>query len=516
MISRPRCQSLARDGAAATATLALAAFLVGGLADASAAQAATGWSAPTRINPYVGGVPIRWTGQVRRNHFIGALIGLESLSCASPTFCVAVGGALETHGRGARRKEYERGYVLTFNGHAWSRPLRVQGQLQLRSVSCPSSSFCAAVGNQITGPSTFAGYTLTYNGHSWSRPVLRVKGPIEQGERPSELEMIACASRSFCVATSTAGEALFYNGRSWSKPVASYPKGGLVALACPATSKCIAIANVPSRETSRETTKEGATVIRELAFQEAFALTFNGSTWGTPRLLPVTGRVASLSCPTASFCLALGNASEDSGVALTFNGSSWSSPEPITPHAGGVGMISCASPAFCVAIEDEEAVLTFNGSSWGVPTVIDPGATLLGARGLVALSCPSALFCLALDASGHARYYPAGAVPPPHERRATLSVSPSKVRAGGHVHVFGSVGRFNGEFDCAPGEQVTLSSPAFQATLSGPTVYAKVARNGTFSARANVPAWRTASLYTVEGACRTGDLEVTANLQVLG
>ena len=66
----------------------------------------------------------------------------------------------------------------------------------------------------------------------------------------------------------------------------SYPKGGSVALACPATSKCIAITNVPSEKPAEKPPRKEPTVIRELAFQEA-CVTFNGGTWGTPRLLPL-------------------------------------------------------------------------------------------------------------------------------------------------------------------------------------------------------------------------------------
>ena len=343
--------------------------------------------------------------------------------------------------------------------------------------------------------------------------MLRAKGPTEQGGRPAELELVACASRSLCVVTNTAGTMLRYNGKSWRKSVASYPTGGLAALACAAPATCIALDNVPAQQTI----KEGKSS-RELAFQEAFALTVNGSGWRTAGPLPVTGRVNSLSCPTASFCLAVG---EESTVALTFNGSSWGSSALATPEHGGLSMVSCASRSFCAALESEEAALTFNGSAWSTPTVIE-SPLYLGVRGLSALSCPSVSFCMTLDSSGRARYYPADAAPPPPlGRRATLEVSPSAARPGAHVRIFGSVGRFNGRLDCAPGEQIPLHSEALEGTASGerydgqPTVYAKVARNGTFSARTIVSVSSQPKRYTVEGACLTGDFGVEAELQVL-
>lgn len=191
--------------------------LVSGSVPTAAAPSASSWSAATSVDPDVGPLPLRWTGHPQPNHFDGELIGLESVSCGSPTFCAAVGGALE--------RGHERGYVLTFTDDAWSRPLRVRGELQLISVSCVSSSFCAAIGNRTTGAHTFAGYALIYNGRTWSKPKLLVEGSTERDERPSELEMVSCATRFFCAVTNQAGEVFRYNGRSWTEAVSNYPRG---------------------------------------------------------------------------------------------------------------------------------------------------------------------------------------------------------------------------------------------------------------------------------------------------
>src|SRR5664280_410244 len=81
------------------------------------ASASGGWSAPASIDTV-------------------ANPDLTSVSCATPTFCVAVDWA---------------GNALAYNGTSWSSPVQVDpnprfGQDILTSVSCPTSTFCRAVG----------------------------------------------------------------------------------------------------------------------------------------------------------------------------------------------------------------------------------------------------------------------------------------------------------------------------------------------------------------------------------
>jgi hypothetical protein len=492
------------------------ALAVIGLVTPASAQAVSGWSPPAGIDPSVGALP-PWRDAAERGHFNGPLIGLESVSCSSPAFCVTVGGAFEG--------KHERGYVLTFDGDAWSRPLRVQGQLQLISVSCVSSSFCAAIGNQITGTDTFAGYALTYDGHRWSKPTLLSSGLAEQEGRSSELEMISCSSSSFCAVTNKAGGLFRYNGRAWSEAISSYPDGGVVGLACPADDMCHAVVNLPSQDLSEEIVG-GVKTVREIPFQEAFALTFNGGSWSAPSALAVTGPLSSLACPTTSFCMALGNSAKESppepgstGFALTFDGSSWSAPQHFAPKALGVGPISCASPSLCVALEHEEAARTFNGSSWSTPAEIDAGGAFLGEIGLVAISCPSASFCIALNGQGRALYYPASAVRHPiSEANARLHVSPTAAHPGERVRISGSISSMPGQLGCLVGDQVEMllrATPGKHRTAAIPAMYARVADNGSFSAHLRIPARARGGNYKLGGRCNGRDLGTSTTLRVI-
>jgi hypothetical protein len=81
---------------------------------------------------------------------------------------------------------------VTFNGVSWSAPANIDPAGQVLSVSCPSASFCAAVGDNA----------MTYNGNSWSSPA--------SIDDPNTLISVSCASSSFCAATDGDGNAVTY------------------------------------------------------------------------------------------------------------------------------------------------------------------------------------------------------------------------------------------------------------------------------------------------------------------
>jgi Fe-S cluster biogenesis protein NfuA len=84
-----------------------------------------------------------------------------------------------------------------------------------------------------------------------------------------------------------------------------------------------------------------------------------------------------------------------SGNAVTFNGSSWSAPASIDPTAV-LFSVSCPSASFCAAVGDH--AVTYDGSSWNTPVDIDPNT-------LISVSCPLPSFCAAMDFEGNAVTY---------------------------------------------------------------------------------------------------------------
>jgi transcriptional regulator with XRE-family HTH domain len=145
--------------------------------------------------------------------------------------------------------------------------------------------------------------------------------------------------------------------------------GDLTSVSCPSASFCMAVLG------------------------SGYATIYDGTTWSKPSLLSSSGgEPDSVSCPTVSFCMAVD--ARDSSTFL-FNGSRWSpapsinDPAPTTQT--GVASVSCSSPSFCAAVDNGSNAFTFNGAAWSPAAAIDPG------NQLSTVSCPSASFCAAVD-----------------------------------------------------------------------------------------------------------------------
>src|SRR4051812_48824378 len=106
--------------------------------------------------------------------------------------------------------------------------------------------------------------------------------------------------------------------------------------------------------------------------------------WSEPEA--VGANLASVSCPTATFCAVL----DSNGRALTWNGQNASAPTKIEPAVNRGVAVSCASPTHCVAIDRWGGAVTFDGAHWSAP--VDTGAGFLHL-----LSCPTQSFCLAYN-----------------------------------------------------------------------------------------------------------------------
>jgi serine/threonine protein kinase len=102
----------------------------------------------------------------------GGVIG-GTISCPTSKFC-AVSDSI--------------GDVITYNGVNWSQPVKVDAN-RLTSISCQSSQSCTAL--------DYAGNVLTFNGNEWSS--LEPLTPV------SVLWAVSCPSTSFCSAVGDGG-----------------------------------------------------------------------------------------------------------------------------------------------------------------------------------------------------------------------------------------------------------------------------------------------------------------------
>lgn len=350
-----------------------------------------------------------------------------SLSCASATDCVAT--------------DYF-GNAVSWNGTAWSGPQRIlalpPGQVtpMQTAVSCPATSFCAAVdqdgamaieddGTWSSGPAPGIAATAIscasatfcaavggpeaaiYLAGTWSAPAqLPSSGGIP-------LQSVSCApGTSFCMATDYEGNAYTYDGSSWSGPTAFDSRtDSEPAVSCASQDFCVAV--------------DGGS-----NFSTGDAYVYDGTSWSAPQELTTSTGLDSVTCPTASYCLAT---TENGYDYYTLTDGTWSGPQsgiagyvascwaagscgalgsdgdayvltsgnwayhPTGLRPGGfTTAVSCPTATFCAAADQTGSVAIYNGSGWKVQTPPITPADV----GLVAISCTSARFCMAADDDG--------------------------------------------------------------------------------------------------------------------
>jgi uncharacterized Fe-S cluster protein YjdI len=290
--------------------------------------------------------------------------GLNAISCASSSFCVATDPA---------------GNAFVYTG-TWSSATNIDSTIpsgndaedNLQSVSCVSSSFCV-VGDSKAN-------VMIYNGSSWSQP---------QSIDPNTgagFFSVSCPSATFCMAVDGAANAISFNGTTWSTPAPIDPNSSelsseLTSVSCGSPSFCVAL--------------DGADD----------SITFNGTAWGQPQTLNTSGGtqqpvVPYVSCGSTTLCVGAGSINDTSEYLVTYDGTNWSSPVPAEDTPDEYIAVSCATSAtFCMVLEAGGHDVTYDGSTWSHPQQIEP---LTEDALPTAVSCVSASDCVMVDSAGNA------------------------------------------------------------------------------------------------------------------
>jgi hypothetical protein len=178
----------------------------------------------------------------------------EGISCYSASLCIAVGSK-----EGASRY-WKLEYGLTKSSGALAVPSG-GASLELRSVSCTSSSAGTAVGAYYYEGKEWKSLVERWDGTTWS--LATPANPT--GATSATLESVSCNSASACTAVGNFKEATgnrkplaeTWNGSSWS--VKSVPNPGdavgnvkLRAVSCLSASSCFAVGNYVSAEFSSQ------------------------------------------------------------------------------------------------------------------------------------------------------------------------------------------------------------------------------------------------------------------------
>jgi hypothetical protein len=365
---------------------------------------------------------------------------LGSVSCSSADACTAVGASSNTQSLTVTMAE-------RWNGTSW----RVQGTPQpgstipgsspdLSGVSCPTATFCAAVGaNQVV--STQIGLADAWNGTTWKQ----MSFPEPPGSTSEGPDQVSCTSASFCEAVGlylngsrdTLPLAARWNGSSWR--LQNIPGSAddtdvlLTGVSCASTTFCMAVGlsfdggtfaerwNGTSwhAQTLPGDVGEGAVSCASAAFCEVVgsgsgADVWNGSSWSAQTIPEPAGStsasLAGVSCVTAAFCEAVGKYNDTSGdtlsLGLTWNGTSWAvqtTPNPAGASLNSLSQVSCVSVTACETAGSSQVTSnsgqlalaeSWNGSSWQLQDAVSPRGALT--NNLNAVSCTSAVFCEAV------------------------------------------------------------------------------------------------------------------------
>jgi hypothetical protein len=294
----------------------------------------------------------------------------NGVSCTSAIRCMAVGGSSGEAGTFPLAESW--------NGVSWRDVAAAGRGLDLSAVSCPAAGLCLAAGGIGVE---------RWNGVGFKLLAAAAKVPVPR------FRSISCTSASFCVAVGTqAGSgaegvlAESWNGKALRALPVPSPAGALQAnlsgVSCVSRADCIAVG-------SYEPSTNDFSPLAEA---------WNGSAWrmlSTPALSSTDSMLASVSCASATNCVAVGPGSP-AALAESWNGTSWTVlPVP----AGGPASISCPAPSHCIAAGVTVAgnlaphTQVWNGSTW---TSLPTPNPLTDSASLNAVSCPQATACTAV------------------------------------------------------------------------------------------------------------------------
>jgi hypothetical protein len=319
--------------------------LVAALA-ASGIALGAGWTAQAAV----------WTAQPAPGPSGPVDSSFASVSCASATSCMAVGnfdGGLDTST--LEPVEPIGAFAARWDGTSWVLVPTASGgsDPKLVSISCASVTFCTAVGMTQTQVGTRHYRTRAlvemWNGRRWTT------APAPTGSaRFGSLTGVACTSNTFCVAVGSPRD-IAWHGRRWQQtriPSVRYGSS-MAAVACSASDRCTAVG-------SYNLSKSGVANLQPLAAEwnghrwtiqrpPAERLRYRG------KLLKNYTYLNGVSCPSRSFCLASGEAEraqqgvEFAAFADLWNGRGWVRATSGLPHNSPFNAVSCVAANSCYA-----------------------------------------------------------------------------------------------------------------------------------------------------------------------
>jgi len=310
----------------------------------------------------------RWASVNVPQITVPAQTDLSSVSCPSAMTCLAVGWFGDAFGSNIYAPLAE-----IWNGTTWTDQsipsLFPIGEATLTSISCPSATYCMAVGQ-----SSYGLVSVDWNGTNWRVENIPSGSTNQAALAALELTDVSCGSPTFCVAIGPGKLSAFWNGTSWT---VNSILGAATGVSCVSSTFCVAIA-----------TSAGNSI----------AEVWNGAHWATEPMPAIPANAIGLvgvSCATPSSCMAVGAGPYPSGsMTELWNGATWTiEPTPSPPggvlYLRSVSCTSATSTTDCIAVGESFAVF-WDGTNWTLQT------TPYSPASLGAVSCSSAAACTAV------------------------------------------------------------------------------------------------------------------------
>ncbi|WP_374971047.1 fibronectin type III domain-containing protein [Terrabacter sp. BE26] len=234
--------------------------------------------------------------------------GVNRVGCLTTTSCFFVD---------------ENGWLVAWNGSTWTRSSKLFTQSAI--VECSGSSFCIAVD----------GSNRAYR--VWAKGFW---GALKA--MPLNATDVSCASPTLCLSADTQGRVSRFNGSSWYAPVTAIADtwGTGPRVSCAPAGPCMITSN------------DG--------LYRRYVGTSLTATQRLPQAFPALGALLSCGAPTS--CVAVA----ESGSWAQWNGSTWSS-RPVAVDSEMLGSLSCLTATHCIATHgqmNDYGPVTWNSGVW--------------------------------------------------------------------------------------------------------------------------------------------------------
>ena len=265
---------------------------------------------------------------------------LDGISCPTSTFCVAVGQTTDEYGA------EQHPAALVMRSGVWRQvgTAGLAAGASLSGVDCRSSTDCVAVGTRSYSSRTLA---ERFDGTHWT--TIRTANP---GSGLNVLVGVSCHTSSFCMAVGDVGDyvegtlAERYDGHRFVAVRTPDPSSGgnaLTGVSCTTTRSCVAVGTAPGDG------GQGATL----------AEVWNGREFSVSRSTsPIIGHphyridvLEGVSCPAVRQCAAVGVSGYETSLGETLSSRTWRNLIPgRQPRASWLIGVSCARRGACDAV----------------------------------------------------------------------------------------------------------------------------------------------------------------------